>query len=198
MKPNVYPPTIALTDLVAACGVDGVHDLALACGATEIEPKPNQVWRCALESQVIIGYKTSAVVAGRDALTMAHVAAWLRHVAIGEPDEPITRYRLYARALDVRNLTRRLTHADTSTMGILYPDLVADLAEMDEVQFEQLTSIMREYAPDELRTAMLFLAVYERGVQDGLDASTPDFDEDDIYLPDIAPTPPTPPMVQSA
>lgn len=192
---NTYPPTIALTDLVASCGVDGVHDLALACGAIEIEPKPNQVWRCALENQVVIGYKASAVVAGRDALAMAHVAAWLHYVANDEAT-PNARYRLYARAIDVRNLTQRLVRADVGTMGIIYAEMITDIAAMDEVEFEQLVSILLEYAPDELRTAMLFLAVYERGVQDGLDAAAPEFDVDDVFLPEIPTTPA--PLVQSA
>ena len=64
---NQFPPPRPLTTLVSALGVDGVRDLALACGAIDIAAKPNQVWRCVLEEQVIIGYKTTAVVAGRGA-----------------------------------------------------------------------------------------------------------------------------------
>jgi len=188
---GTYPTPISLTDLVAASG------------ALAIDPKPNQVWRCVLDEQIIIGYKTTAVVAGRDELAMAYVSARLHHVANEDADP--AQYRTYAMAMDIRKVFVKASRTDMQTLLLRVVDLAARLANMDEVQFSAVMQLLADYAPDEQRAAVLALACYERGVQDGLDAAAPAFDEDDLYLPDmpdVAPHAiidmPGPPLAQSA
>ena len=193
---NQFPPPRPLTTLVSALGVDGVRDLALACGAIDIAAKPNQVWRCVLEEQVIIGYKTSAVVAGRDELAMDYVVSRLNHQADDDADDTTARYHAYAMAMDVRRTMTRSARADLETILPVYTELIARLFALDEVVSNATFRLLAIYAPAELRMAQIALAVYEHGMIEGLDAAAPALDEDDFYLPDVPDA--LPPMVSSA
>jgi len=200
MNREHFPPTLPLADLVASEGVDGVHDLALACEAIEIAPKGNQAWRVTLLSQVVIGYERSAVVAGRDALAMDAVAAMLRAKAMPSDDPIQSRYRVLDLALAVRDVfARALTVADIQSWMPKYMETLLRVLDLDDTN--ELPSLFRSllaHAPETARTLDIALAVYSQGYLDGRDDTISiDIDEEDESDADpfLPPDPPVNPKI---
>jgi hypothetical protein len=183
MNPTQYPPPIRLTELVEAAGVDGVRVLAAQIGALEIAAKANQVWRYVLDGAIIIGYANSAVVAGRDELTMRRAVALLR-LASGSADAAL---REEARALDLAVTARSLATArrDDDYFGHVQ-NLVAHCADLDAAEAGALLHLLDAHAPAAGAWLALLIAVYQQGYANGYDvALASPVSEDDLWLPEI-------------
>jgi len=186
MNTTQYPPPIRLAELVEAVGVDGVKELAARLGALEIAAKANQVWRFVLDGAIIIGYSTSAVVAGRDELTMRRAAVLLS--IGGGADDPAIRGQ--ARALDLALTARTLAESRggedylTRVQG-----LMAHCAGLEEAEYTAVVGLLSQHAPPAAAWLSLIFTVYQQGFVAGYDLSESSWqepwEEEEPWLPDV-------------
>lgn len=192
-----FPTPIKLTGLVASGGVDSVRELALSIGALAIEPKPNQIWRCVLDGAIIIGYKTSVVVAGRDELAMEAAAAKLRAAVPELADDAYVQEQAHAldQAMNVRKFVQQAPRMLPERIEEWLAPMMAHFSSIATPSQDVIIDHLRRHAPEAARFLEMARIIYRLGWEDGygegyIESETADMlddeEDDDVYLPEAA------------